>query len=305
MKKILPPFLKPNSTIGVCCPSGFVAKEDLVEGMQFLQDKGFQVLLGPSTQYNSDNYFSAPDALRLQDVQKMLDDKNIDCLLFGRGGYGMSRIIDQLDWTTFSKHPKWICGFSDITLLLTHINTTLPFCCVHSPMLKSLSDKNTTPFCQNYFIDFLQGKINTIVYAASNMKNKIGHASGELIGGNLSLLCHSIGSVSELQTDNKILFIEDVDERLYEIDRLFLQLLRAKKIACLKGLIVGGFSSLSDTTRPFGQTLQDIILSHCAAFDFPIAFDFPVGHQAQNTSLMIGGEYALAVQTHSVELKKT
>ena len=298
----IPPYLKKGDTIGIVCPAGYMPAAKAQTCIETFQKWGFKVSVG-KTLGSQFNYFSGTDEERLQDLQQMLDDKNINAILCGRGGYGLSRIIDQLDLSNFKHNPKWIIGYSDVTILHAHLYTKLKTASLHSPMASAFNDGGA----ENEFVQSLRKAITgkKINYnCPAHSLNKKGIAEGELIGGNLSLVCHLIGSVDEFDTRNKILFLEDVGEYIYNIDRMFMQLKRANKLGKLAGLIIGGLTEMKDTTIPFGQNIHDLILDKVAGYNYPVCFDFPVSHSERNYALKIGVKHLLNVSAKKVLLKE-
>jgi len=290
---IHPPFLKKDAVIGITCPSGYVSEERVAYSLKVLQNWGFHVKKG-KTVGTEHFYFSGTDEQRLADLQEMLDDPTIDAILMGRGGYGMSRIIDALDFTAFLEKPKWICGFSDITVLHSHIQANYGTATIHSPMCSAFKPETEHEAYLETLCKALKGEKLSYTTPASPY-NRAGTASGILTGGNLAILAHLTGSVSEVGTADKILFIEDIAEYLYNIDRLMLNLKRAGKLDEIKGLIVGGFTDLQDTERPFGQKVEELILDKVKEYDYPVCFNFPCGHQEINYTLTLGMEHTLTV----------
>lgn len=288
-----PPFLHPGATIGITCPSGYVDAARVSYAIAILNNWGYKVKLGKTvgTEYH---YFSGDDQTRLTDLQEMLDDQNIDAILMGRGGYGLSRIIDSLDFTTFAQHPKWICGFSDITVLHNHIQATMQIPTLHSPMCGAFKPETAQ---LDYILSLkhaLSGTALSYQIPASNY-NRTGIAEGIMTGGNVAMLAHLTGSVSEVNTDGKILFIEDIGEYLYNLDRMLLNLKRAGKLKHLKALLVGSFTDMQDTDRPFGKSWEAIIADQVKEYDYPVCFNFPCGHQEQNFTLALGVPFRLEV----------
>ena len=288
-----PPYLKKGSTIGITCPASFVSNEKIYPAIELLQEKGFRVKVG-TTVGNEFHYFSGDDNTRLSDLQNMLDDENLDAILMGRGGYGMSRIIDKLDFKKFQQKPKWICGFSDITVLHNHLHANLGIPSFHSPMCGAFKaeTENTAPVIQ--FFQAICGEELTY-QTPTNLHNRYGETEGILTGGNLAILAHLSGSSSEVNMDGKILFIEDIGEHLYQIDRLMINLERAGKLNKLQGLIVGSFTDIEDTERPFGQTVEEIILDKVQEYDYPVCFQLACGHQEENYTLTLGMKHTLKV----------
>lgn len=294
MKTIIPPYLEKGDTIGIVAPAGFMPIEKMQTCIETLDSWGYNVRLGETTHSNSQNYFSGTDEERLNDLQQMLDDRNVKAILCARGGYGVSRIIDQINFKKFRKHPKWIIGFSDITVLHSHIFSNYKIASLHAPMAAAFNDGE---FNNPYVLslkDAIEGKPAHYECAVHSF-NKNGEAKGQLVGGNLSLIAHLIGTDSDLKTKDKILFLEDVGEYLYNVDRLLLQLKRSGKFDKLAGLIIGGFTDNKDTERPFGKSVYDIIYEQVNDFDFPMCYGFPVSHEKENYALKIGSKYKLTV----------
>ena len=298
---IIPSYLKKGDTIGIVCPSGYMPYEKAVKCIETLTQWGFQVKVG-KTLGNQYNYFSGTDHDRLSDLQQMLDAKNVKAILCGRGGYGLSRIIDAADFKAFRKFPKWIIGYSDITLLHTHLNTKLKTASLHSPMAAAFNDGGAETDYVVSLLKTITGK-KTIYNCEAHALNRNGGTTGEIIGGNLTLLAHSIGSVSEVQTKDKILFIEDIGEYIYAADRMMLQLKHAGKLSHLKALIVGRFTDMKDTTIPFGQTIYEAIWDKVKEYSYPVCFDFPVGHTEKNYALKCGMNYKLGVLKNKISLE--
>jgi len=297
----IPPYLKKGDTIGIVAPAGFMPIEKMQSCIETLDAWGYNVVLGETTHSNSTNYFSGTDEERLADLQAMMDDKKIAAILCARGGYGMSRIIDDLSFKKFKKHPKWIIGYSDITVLHSHLHTNYNIASLHAPMAAAFNDGvNDNPYIQS-IRKALDGE-PAEYEAPSHEFNKAGSAEGELVGGNLSLLAHLIGTDSDIKTKNKILFLEDIGEYLYSIDRMLLQLKRAGKLDKLAGLIIGKFTDNKDTERPFGRSVYEIIYEQIKEYDFPICFDFPVSHEKENYALKVGVEYELEVEGDKTKL---
>lgn len=297
----LPPYLKRGDTIGIIAPAGYMPFEKMQTCIDILNDWGYHVKMGDTVYSHSETYFSGTDAQRLSDVQQMLDDPEVKAILCARGGYGVSRIIDQLSFRKFRKHPKWLIGFSDITIFHSHIHANYKIPTLHAPMAAAFNDNEyNNPYVQSLKAA-LAGELANYECAAHDF-NQSGEAKGVLIGGNLALLAHLIGTPSDIKTKNKILFLEDVGEYLYNIDRMFLQLKRSGKLEKLAGLIIGGFTDNKDTDRPFGKTVYEIIQEHVKAYKYPICFGFPVSHEKENYALKIGVEYTLTVATSGVQL---
>lgn len=297
---IYPPYLKAGDTIGIVCPSGYMPKERVNKAVETLNEWGFQVRLGKTVGHQY-HYFSGTDDERLQDLQRMIDDSSIHAILCGRGGYGFTRIIDQIDFSAFIKNPKWIIGFSDITILHAHLLTQYNISSIHGPMAGAFTDYGSEHLSIQSLHKVLLGeKINYTVDA--HILNKTGKIEGKLIGGNLSLLAHLIGTKSDLIYKDAILFIEDIGEYLYHIDRMLWQLKRSNKLSQIKALIVGGFTEMKDTIIPFGKSVYEIIDDVIKEFDFPVCFNFPVSHSEYNMALKYGSFYSLHITNNNVSL---
>lgn len=235
--------------------------------------------------------------------KKMMDDKHIHAILCGRGGYGMGRIIDRLNFKKFERNPKWVIGFSDITVLHAHLNRVYGIASIHGPMAAAFNEGgDENPYLQSLKAMLLGEK--ALYTASANSLNQTGSAKGRLLGGNLSLIAHLTGTPSAYKTKGKLLFLEDVGEQLYNIDRMAHQLKRAGLLDDLAGLILGGFTENKDTDRPFGQTVIEIFRHLLKDAAYPVCFDFPVSHDKENLALKVGGRYHLSVQPEGVELKE-
>lgn len=298
----IPPYLKKGDTIGIVCPSGFMPAENVETCIKTLENWGYRVKVG-STVGSQFNYFSGTDKQRTQDLQKMMNDGGIKAILCARGGYGLSRIIDDLDFQKFKRSPKWIIGFSDITVLHAHIFQHFGIATLHAPMAAAFNNDGY----KNEYIASLKNALSGDIAnydCAAHALNKVGSGEGDLIGGNLAMVAHLIGSHSSYKTRHKILFLEDVGEYLYSVDRMMIQLERAEMFKHLQGLIIGGFSDMKDTTTPFGLDVYNIINHHVKDYKFPICYGFPVSHETENVALKIGVKHELKVGKEGVSLKE-
>ena len=298
-----PPYLQKGDTIGLVCPAGSMPVERISECTRVLNEEwGFTTKVG-DTVGSQFNYFSGTDEDRLADFQKMLDDDEVKAILCARGGYGLTRIIDKIDFTKFKKNPKWIIGFSDITVLHAHIYRNHYISTLHAPMANAFNGEEY----KNEFVQSLRNALEgkKIKYQTPPHEfNKKGEGIGELVGGNLSLLVHLTGTDSDIKTKGRILFLEDVGEYLYNIDRMMRQLKRSGKLDKLAGLIIGGFTDFKDTENPFGQTAYEIISDVIKEYDYPVCFGFPVSHEKENYALKIGAGYKLKVTKTKVILEE-
>jgi muramoyltetrapeptide carboxypeptidase len=303
---IVPPYLKNGDTIGICCPAGYITMEDIQPAVLKLKEWGYTIKPG-NTIGKKDFTFGGTDEERANDIQQMIDDKTIKAILCARGGYGAVRIIDKIDFKKLKHNPKWVIGFSDVTVLHSHLNENYRIASIHSKMCNSFpSDWSKAEPIQIETIESINKclKGDKMHYKFTpNAKNKTGLAMGELIGGNLKTIESLSGSRSDIQTKDKILFVEDTGEYLYSIDRMFWNLKRTGKLSKLKGLIIGGFKiKTDDPGEEFGRTLEDIILEKVTEYDYPVCFDFPVGHQKNNFALKCGVQHKLGVHLNECYL---
>lgn len=276
-----------------------------------LQHWGYKVKVGKMLGSDSTNYFSGTDDERLAEFQRFLYDDDVKAILCARGGYGTTRIIDRINFKKFKKKPKWIIGFSDITVLHAHIYSNFKTASLHGPMASAFNDGIVTTengqLKEDPYIlslkNALEGKKSRIGCAAHHFNNK-GEAVGELVGGNLSLLVHLIGTASDIKTKGRILFLEEVGEQLYSTDRMLHQLKRSGKLDKLAGLIIGGFTENKDTDRPFGKTVYELIHDLVKDYNYPICFGFPVSHSKENYALKVGVGHKLKITGKKVLLEE-
>jgi muramoyltetrapeptide carboxypeptidase len=294
----LPPYLKKGDKIAITCPAKKLP-HPMTDAIELLQSWGLEVVLG-DTLNASYHQFAGDDDLRAKDLQRFIDDESIKAIIAARGGYGTVRMIDKVNFSHFAQNPKWLIGFSDITVLHTHLFANYQVQTIHGQMpvnIPDASSRSLETLRKALFGEELSYEVT------AHTQNRPGDASGILIGGNLSLLVAVSGSVSDPDYSGKILFIEDVGEYLYSIDRMLRCLDRAGKLKNLAGLIVGGFTDAKDNGIPFGQTVPDIIMDIVKDYNYPVCFDFPAGHIPDNCSLIFGRKVNLAVQEHQASLR--
>lgn len=284
-----PPFLKKGDKIGIIAPARKISKEEIQSSIDIFNAWGLEVVLSKNL-FNADNQFSGTENERAEALQIMLNDDSISAIISARGGYGTIRIIDKIDFTNFKKHPKWIIGYSDITVLHSHIhNFGIETLHATMPVNFTKNEEATETLRKALFGEQLNYEVE------SHPLNRKGIAEAELIGGNLSLIYALTGSVSDIDTKGKILFIEDLDEYLYHIDRMMLNLKRSGKLDHLAGLIIGGMTDMKDNTIPFGKTAEEIITDAVKEYDYPVSFNFPAGHVEKNLALYFGRKVKLNV----------
>lgn len=296
----VPPYLKAGDTVGVMAPASKVSYEDCAPGLHTLRhDWDLKVIECP-TLWSNYHQYAGTDRQRRDDLQELLDNPDVKAILMARGGYGCSRILDELDFTKFQKAPKWLVGFSDLTVLLSHVQL-LGYAAIHGPMVKTMANAGGEKALQSLRVALFGGTLRYTV--PSHPLNRPGTASGRVTGGNLCLLAHVLGSESAVAMEGTLLVIEDIGEYLYNIDRMMIQLKRAGQLQNLAGLIVGQFTEVRDNSAPeFGKTAYEIIAEHVQAYDFPVCFDFPVGHVPDNRTLPVGMSASLEVGQEHVLL---
>ena len=287
---LIPPYLKKGDKVAITCPAKKLPKP-MTDAVKLLESWGLEVVLG-ETINASYNQFAGDDELRARDLQQFIDNDSIKAIFAARGGYGTIRIIDHVDLSRLAQNPKWIIGFSDITLLHAHLFTNYGLQTIHGQMPINIPDASATSLQTLKKALFGQ---EVTYQLPPNSLNRNGQGTGVLVGGNLSLLLAISGSASDIDYTGKILFIEDVGEYLYAVDRMIRALDRAGKLKNLAGLIVGGFTDIKDNDIPFGQTVPEIIMEVVKYYNYPVCFDFPAGHIADNQSLVLGKTIALQV----------
>jgi muramoyltetrapeptide carboxypeptidase len=270
----------------------------MTDAIALLQSWGLEVVIGDTIEA-SYHQFAGDDDLRARDMQRFVDDDSIKAIIAARGGYGTVRMIDKVDFSNFSNNPKWLVGFSDITVLHTHLYANYHAQTIHGQMPVNIPD--ATAYSLETLRKALFGEELSYTLAPHTL-NRNGQATGILIGGNLSLLVAVAGSVSDPDYSGKILFIEDVGEYLYSIDRMLRMLKRAGKLEQLSGLMVGGFTDIKDNDIPFGQTVPEIIMEIVKEYQYPVCFDFPAGHIPNNYSLIFGRSISLSVDKEQVSI---
>ena len=290
-------YLKQNDKIALVATARKISAEELAFAIATLKQWGLQPVLGKNI-YAVENQFAGSDKQRTEDLQWAINDDSIKAVLIVRGGYGTVRIVDTVDFTKLKTNPKFIIGYSDVTVLHSHIHIHISIPTLHATMPINF-DKNAEA------IETLRKCLfgETVAYQfETNSLNRSGEANGVLIGGNLSLLYALSGTASDIDTKGKILFLEDLDEYLYHIDRMILNLKRSGKLANLKALVIGGFTDMKDNTVPFGKTAEEIILGAVKEYNFPVCFNFPAGHIDRNLALYFGKEISLKVNKANCSL---
>jgi len=294
---VTPPYLVEGDKVGIVCTARKVNRADLNDGVALLKACGLVPVFGKTIGAAADQY-GGNDDLRTADLQAMLDDEEIKAIWCAKGGYGTVRIIDEINFYKFVKYPKWVVGYSDVTVLHSQIHK-LGFETIHGVMPVGIS-RNTAVAKQTLENAWFGKPLH--YHIGSSALNRTGTGKGELVGGNISILYSLCGSHSAINTDNAILFIEDLDEYLYHVDRMLVNLKRNGMLRNLRGLVVGGLTSMHDNSVPFGKTAQEIVLDAVKEFDYPVCFDFPAGHLKDNRALILGRSTSLEVNERGAKL---
>mgnify|MGYP001582079842 CR=1 FL=1 len=287
---IFPPYLQTGDTIGITSTARKINPDELEFAIRFLEEKGFVIKLG-SCIGKEEHQFAGTDEERTQSINELIHDTSVKAILCARGGYGSVRIVDQINWEGLQHSPKWICGYSDVTVLHARVHT-LGVASLHSTM--PINFKTNTIEALESLVLQLKGT-PTSLSADTHAFNRTGTASGQLVGGNLSILYSLLGSQDQLDTTGKILFLEDLDEYLYHIDRMMQALKRAGMLDDITGLVIGGMSDMNDNAIPFGSTAKQTIAKTVKEYSYPVAFNLPLGHIDDNRTLLSGGNYLLEV----------
>ncbi len=287
---ISPPSLKKGDAIGLVAPARKISEQELTEAVTIIEKRGYKTVKSPPL-FASENQFAGSDEQRAAYLQQILKNPMVKAIFAVRGGYGSVRIVDKINFEPLLKNPKWLVGYSDFTVFHNHL-INLGLQSMHATMPLNFSDN--TPEALNSLFDTLEGKLPYYRFI-SHPLNRKGKATGMLVGGNLSVLYSLLGSHSFPDTTGRILFLEDLDEYLYHIDRMMMAMKRAGILKNLAGLIIGGMTKMNDNATPFGKTAEEIICESVKEYHFPVAFGFPSGHFADNRALVMGAEVYLKI----------
>ena len=284
------PALKKEDTIAIVAPAKSIEKEYIDFAVDFFEQQGYEVVVGKNC-LNQHHYFAGTDEERLSDFQEVLDNPEIKAIICARGGYGCVRIVDEIQWASLLNHPKWIVGFSDVAVFHQRINI-LGLPSIHGTMPLNFNENSNEALTT--LLQHLEGNHQEISIPSHPM-NIQGTTEGTLIGGNLSILYSLLGTDDEVNFQDTILFIEDLAEQLYHLDRMLFAFKKAGVLGQIKGLIVGGMTDMKDTAIPFGKSLEEIIIEHIKPYNIPLVFDFPAGHIDDNRALVFGKKIKLEV----------
>lgn len=292
---ITPPYLRPGDKIAIVATARKISEEELQPAIKKFREWGYEIFLGKNI-YAQENQYAGNDEQRLFDFQQMLDDPSVKAIVCARGGYGTVRFIDHIDFSTFAKIPKWIIGYSDITVLHSHIHTNLGIETLHATMPLNFPADGKDNEVLHTLLEALKGEKLSYTLKHDAL-SKQGKAEGIFVGGNLSLIYALSSTPSDIDTSGKILFIEDLDEYLYHIDRMMQQLKRSGKLKSLAGLVVGSMTEMKDNTVPFGKTAYEIVSDTVKDYNYPVCIGFPAGHIDDNRALILGRKISMDVGT--------
>jgi muramoyltetrapeptide carboxypeptidase len=299
---IQPAFLQKGDTLAIIAPARKYEESSISTAIQLLESWGLHIKVGSNVFNHSHSYLSSSDENRATDFQHAIDDDTVKAILCARGGYGCTRIIDQLNFSNLIKNPKWVIGFSDVTAIHLQMHS-LGLQSIHATMPVLFSNEHAKDSLES-LRQLLFGKPQTLSVAAC-AENRSGIATGLLLGGNLSLLVDSLGTPSEPEMQGKILIIEEVDEYFYKLDRMFVQLKRSGKLSSLAGLAIGYFTDIKESTLPFGESVMEIVNHHTREYDYPLAFNFPIGHAQPNMAWIEGANITLTVGERGSKISYT
>ncbi len=298
---IVPPYLKPGDMIAIAAPARKVTEQEVTPAATFLRQAGMEVYYDDRL-FADCHQFAGDESTRAGYIQDLLDNPDVKAIWFARGGYGSARIIDRLNFDRFRQCPKWLVGYSDVTVFHAHVHQNFGIATLHATMPINVHDGEFDTEANRTLLAALRGE--TLCYnPAPHPLNREGSFSATVVGGNLSILYSLMGSPSELDTDGKVLFIEDLDEYLYHIDRMMTNLERSGKLRNLAGLLVGYLSDMHDNTIPYGKTAAEIVAEHCAKYDFPVIFNFPAGHESDNRAIRMGCDLHCEIRNHQITIE--
>jgi muramoyltetrapeptide carboxypeptidase len=295
---IVPDYLRQGDTVAIAAPARKISSAEVAPAVHLLEQNGFNVFYDERL-FAECHQFAGDEAVRAGYIQELLDNPDIKAIWCARGGYGSARIIDRLDFTAFQARPKWICGYSDVTVFHSHIQQNFNIATLHATMPINVHEEALDNAANRSLMAALRGE-RLRYELPKHPLCRPGNFEGIVTGGNLSMLYSLLASPSDVNTDGKILFIEDLDEYLYHIDRMMTSLERAGKLRRLAGLLVGHLSDMHDNTIPYGKTAEEIVAEHARHYDFPVIFGFPAGHEADNRAIRMGCPLKCLCEGHSI-----
>ncbi len=298
---ITPDFLQPGATVAIAAPARKISRAETASAVQLLEQHGFNVFYDDRL-FAEENQFAGSDELRADYFQSLLDNLEVKAIWCARGGYGSVRIIDRLDFSNFVKNPKWICGYSDVTVFHSHLHRHFDVATLHSTMPVNVHAGEEESAANRTLISALRGE--TLRYEIPvHPLNRPADVCAPVVGGNISMLYSLLGSPSDLDTEGKILFLEDLDEYLYHIDRMMANLDRNGKLRSVAALLVGHLSDMHDNTIPFGKTAEEIVSEYAGKNSVPVIFNFPAGHLPDNRAIRMGCPMRISYQQSKITIE--
>ncbi len=294
-----PPYLQHGDTVAIVATAKKIQPGEIDGALELIKSWGLNVVLGPNL-YSDDHQFSGTALQRIADLQWAIDHQECKAVIFARGGYGTVHLVDAIDWSNFQKQPKWLCGFSDLTVIHSHVQSLFGVETLHSSMPIFFKDGQANLGSES-LRKALFGEKYAMEWNAHSL-NRLGNAEGKTVGGNLSVLYSISDSRSDVETDGKILFLEDLTEYFYHLDRMMMQLKRSGKLENLAGLVIGQFTEMIDNPVSFGKTAEEIILSAVSEYQYPVAFNAPIGHVVHNEAVFCARKSTLHVTANGAKL---
>lgn len=286
MKSLLiPPYLMDGDRIEIITPASPIEEEAVCSAVRMLEESGFRVTLGKHV-FARSGPFAGSEAERLSDIQRATDDPEVKAVICSRGGYGMSRIVDKIDFSALRMHPKWYAGYSDITSLHMWLNGVCGIASLHAEMPLNYSNPDYLPSCYDTMVMALRGEAGPVRWQPSREASL--EVSGHVTGGNISLIYSLNGTPAQPDTDGAILFIEEIGEHFYHLDRMLVSMRMAGLLRNLSALVVGGMEKITEGEHVFNQTVEEVVMNVVAGFDYPVLFNFPAGHIPDNRALYLG-----------------
>ncbi|MBO3698951.1 LD-carboxypeptidase [Roseivirga sp. E12] len=292
----VPYFLKDGDKVAIVATAKRL-ESDISNGVKALEDWGLEVSVGEHV-HNQFGYFAGTDEERIHDLQRALDDSSVKAIIFARGGYGTTRILDGLDFSNYLNQPKWLVGFSDLTSILLK-SAVIEVPCIHGPVGVTIGKDGKSDLALR---DLLFGHGNSVLPLVESTYTNSGRCQGKIVGGNLYMICESLGASNEIDTTGNILFLEEVGEAKYSVDRLMTKLKRSGKLDYLSGVIIGSFSSISDEKSYFEESVEEMLLSYFSHLDIPLVFGLEAGHEKRNYPLIIGMNCELEVSEKTLSI---
>ena len=287
---VIPPYLKDGDLIRIITPASHIDHEAVLKAVQMLENSGFRVTLGEHV-FATYGPFAGSDEERLQDIQIATDDPEVKAVLCSRGGYGMTRIVDRIDFSPLKRHPKWYVGYSDITSLHLWLNAVCGIASLHAEMPLNYSNPGYSPLCYETMVRALRGEAEPVSWTASHEDSF--KVNGPVIGGNISLIYSLNGTAAQPDTEGAILFIEEIGEKFYHLDRMLIAMRMTGMLKNLSALLVGGMENITEGEHVFNQTVEEVVMNIAGGFGYPVLFNFPAGHISDNRAIYLGRNASL------------